>query len=40
VSAVRTKYLKPPLPASTFVVVAGLANPDYMLEIEGIAVVD
>ncbi|HEX3244175.1 MAG TPA: RidA family protein [Chloroflexota bacterium] len=40
VAAVRAKYLKPPLPASTFIVVAGLANPDYMLEIEGIAVID
>ncbi|MFN0072554.1 MAG: RidA family protein [Chloroflexota bacterium] len=39
VAAVRAKYLKPPLPASTLVVCAGLANPDYMLEIEGIAVV-
>ena len=40
VAAVRAKYLKAPLPASTFIVAAGLANPDYMLEIEGIAVVE
>jgi enamine deaminase RidA (YjgF/YER057c/UK114 family) len=40
VAAVRAKYLKAPLPASTFIVAAGLANPDYMLEIEGIAVID
>jgi enamine deaminase RidA (YjgF/YER057c/UK114 family) len=40
VAAVRSKYLKEPFPASTLVVVAGLANPDYLLEIEGIAVVD
>ena len=35
---VRSKYLKDPLPASTLVVVAVLAQPDYLLEIEGIAV--
>jgi len=35
---VRSKYLQGPLPASTLVVVAGLAQPDYLLEIEGIAV--
>jgi len=40
VAAVRAKYLKAPLPASTLIVAAGLANPDYMLEIEGIAVID
>jgi 2-iminobutanoate/2-iminopropanoate deaminase len=27
-------------PTSTLLVVAGLANPDYMVEIESIAVVD
>lgn len=37
---VRSKYLIGPLPASTLVVVAGLAQPDYLLEIEGIAVVE
>lgn len=36
---VRSQYLGSQLPASTLVVVAGLANPDYLLEIEGIAVV-
>ncbi len=41
VTPVRQKYLKAPnLPASTLVVVAGLASPDYLLEIEAIAVVD
>lgn len=37
---VRSRYLKDSLPASTLVVVAGLASPDYLIEIEGIAVVD
>ena len=40
VAAVRAKYLKDPKPASTLVVCAGLASPDYLVEIEGIAVVD
>ena len=37
---VRIQYINDPVPASTLVVVAGLAEPDYLLEIEGIAVVD
>ncbi len=36
---VRAKYLTGPLPTSTLVVVAGLASPEYLLEIEGIAVI-
>ena len=36
---VRTQYITGPLPASTLVVVAGLALPEYLLEIEGVAVV-
>jgi enamine deaminase RidA (YjgF/YER057c/UK114 family) len=40
VAAVRAKYLKDPKPASTLVVCAGLASPDYLVEIEGIAVID
>ncbi len=40
VSEVRHKYLRGPLPASTLIVVAGLAEPDLLLEIEGIAVLD
>jgi enamine deaminase RidA (YjgF/YER057c/UK114 family) len=40
VAAVRAKYLKDPKPASTLIICAGLASPDYLLEIEGIAVVD
>jgi enamine deaminase RidA (YjgF/YER057c/UK114 family) len=38
---VRSKYLdSAALPTSTLVVVAGLAAPEYLLEIEGIAVVE
>ena len=40
VAEVRRTYLGTDLPASTLLVVAGLAQPDYLLEIEGIAVVD
>ena len=40
VSEVRRRYLGENLPTSTLVVVAGLANPDYLLEIEAIAVTD
>lgn len=38
---VRSTYLgSTPPPASTLVVVAGLAQPEYLLEIEAIAVVE
>jgi enamine deaminase RidA (YjgF/YER057c/UK114 family) len=38
---VRSTYLADsPLPASTLVVVAGLAQPEYLLEIEAVAVID
>ena len=38
---VRTRYLgSDALPASTLVVVAGLALPEYLLEIEAVAVVE
>src|SRR5919199_2592579 len=40
VTQVRSRYLGQTLPASTLVVVAGLARPDLLVEIEGIAVVD
>jgi enamine deaminase RidA (YjgF/YER057c/UK114 family) len=40
-SAVRSKYLASnALPASTLLVVAGLALPEYLLEIEAVAVVE
>ncbi|HEY8691170.1 MAG TPA: RidA family protein [Chloroflexota bacterium] len=37
---VTRQYLGAALPASTLLVVAGLARPEYLLEIDGIAVVD
>jgi 2-iminobutanoate/2-iminopropanoate deaminase len=36
---VRTRYLGDKLPTSTLLVVAGLADPEYLLEISAIAVV-
>jgi enamine deaminase RidA (YjgF/YER057c/UK114 family) len=40
VSEVRARYLAGNLPASTLLVVAGLASPDMLLEVEVIAVLD
>lgn len=37
VRAVRTRYFTGGTPASTLLIVAGLAEPDYLLEIEAIA---
>ena len=37
---VRTRYLGAAAPASTLLVVAGLASPDYLIELEGVAVLD
>jgi enamine deaminase RidA (YjgF/YER057c/UK114 family) len=36
----RARYLASNLPASTLVVVSRLANPDYLVEIEAVAVLD
>ena len=36
---VRTQYFKPPLPASTMVEVTKMTSPDYLIEINAIAVV-
>lgn len=36
---VRREYFKPPLPASTLVEVTKLASPEYLIEINAIAVV-
>jgi 2-iminobutanoate/2-iminopropanoate deaminase len=36
---VRQQYYKKNSPTSTLVVVTGLANPDYLIEINGIAVI-
>ena len=35
---VRAEYFKPPLPASTMVEVNKMASPDYLIEINAIAV--
>jgi 2-iminobutanoate/2-iminopropanoate deaminase len=39
IGEVRARYIAQPPPASTFVVVASLADPDFLVEIEGIAVI-
>ncbi len=36
---VRLNYYRNGCPTSTLIVVAGLANPDYLIEIDGIAVI-
>ena len=38
IAQVRSRYIPQPPPASTFVVIASLADPDFLVEIEGIAV--
>ncbi len=40
IGVVRRQYFGDTLPTSTFLVVAGLADPGYLLEIEAIAVLD
>jgi 2-iminobutanoate/2-iminopropanoate deaminase len=37
---VRSRYLGPEPPASTAVIVAGLIDPRWLIEVEAIAVVD
>ena len=36
---VRSKFFAPPYPASSLVQVVGLVNPDYLIEIEAVAVI-
>ena len=36
---VRREYFKPPLPASTMVEVTKMVSPEYLIEINAIAVV-
>jgi 2-iminobutanoate/2-iminopropanoate deaminase len=36
---VRSEYFKPPLPASTMVEVTKMVSPDYLIEINAIAVI-
>jgi 2-iminobutanoate/2-iminopropanoate deaminase len=38
IGEVRSRYFSQPPPASTFVVISGLADPDFMVEIEATAV--
>jgi 2-iminobutanoate/2-iminopropanoate deaminase len=38
IHAVRRQYFKPPLPASTMVEVTKFVSPDYLIEINAIAV--
>ena len=38
VMEVRRRYFREPYPATTAIVVAGLANPEWMVEVEGSAV--
>ncbi len=39
IHAVRRRYFKPPLPASTMVEVSMLVSPELLIEIEAIAVI-
>ncbi|GMO93216.1 RidA family protein [Bradyrhizobium sp. TM239] len=38
IHAVRREYFKPPLPASTMVEICKMTHPDYLIEINAIAV--
>lgn len=38
--AVRNKYFAEPMPPNTLVIIESLATPDFMMEVEAIAVVD
>lgn len=38
IAEVRARYIPQPPPASTFVVVTSLADPEFLVEIEGVAV--
>ena len=40
IGEVRRRYISQPPPASTFVVVSSLADPDFLVEIEGVAIID
>jgi len=39
IHAVRREYFKPPLPASTMVEIVKMTSPDYLIEINAIAVI-
>lgn len=38
--AVRSEFLKPPFPAATLVEVSALVRPEWLLEVEAIAVIE
>lgn len=38
--SVRGKFFKEPLPPNTLIIVESLALPDFMVEIEAVAVMD
>jgi enamine deaminase RidA (YjgF/YER057c/UK114 family) len=38
--AVRVDYFSDPMPASTLMIVESLASPDFLVEVEAIAVID
>jgi enamine deaminase RidA (YjgF/YER057c/UK114 family) len=40
VAETRSRFFPGQLPASTLIVVPGLFHPDFLLEVEGIAVID
>lgn len=40
IRAAREQSLETPAPASTMVVVAALANPDFLVEVDAVAVLD
>ena len=39
IHSVRQEYFKPPLPASTMVEICKMTSPDYLIEINAIAVI-
>jgi 2-iminobutanoate/2-iminopropanoate deaminase len=39
IHAVRAEFFPPPYPASTLVQVAALVRPEYLIEIEAVAVI-
>jgi enamine deaminase RidA (YjgF/YER057c/UK114 family) len=39
IHALRREYFKPPLPASTMVEITKMTSPDYLIEINAIAVI-
>ena len=39
IHSVRREYFKPPLPASTMIEVVKMTSPDYLIEINAIAVI-